>query len=126
MSDDLSLYACVGDAPNIGIHTHNDLDFIRCFGDVGSSPVEDSVVDGIRCYLATVLSLPQEILMKDHVVAIDENENERVGVLSQVSLSECYAVWSSVVLSGAHWTYQKILQMIDAVLQPCHTLQCCL
>lgn len=62
--------------------------------------------------------------MEDHAIAIDENENERIGVLVEVNLSECYAVWDTSLLSRAHCTYQKTLQMINAALQASHALQC--
>ena len=66
-------------------YTNDHFGIFWDFCDIAASPLEDRIVHGVCGRLATELALLEEVVMEDHPVPINKNENEGIAVLPLVS-----------------------------------------
>ena len=109
----IMMCAGFGDASKVPVDTDHDLGVGWEIRNSTASPGEDSIPKSGRCFLAAKRASLQEVLMEEGAVAIDEDEDEWGPILAAVSGD----IQRDYQCSCAGSTYEKILQMVDAVLQ---------
>lgn len=74
---------------NVGVDAHNDLHIGRTLDHIGGSPLGGGVAQNRGGLLAACFAGAQEVGVEDYAVAVDEDENEGVAVLSRDRSVHC-------------------------------------